>query len=455
MLVVGAGPAGASTALRLARLGVRVRLLDAAGFPRSKPCGDCLSPGATPLLEELGVARRLEDAGAGRLAGWATRGPDGRWFTGTFGASGDGSRAAERPARGEPEGRSPPLLGLALPRAELDAALVEAAVSAGAELREGARAFSLLREDGEVRGVRIRDRGGRAAEIRARVVVGADGLRSTVARRLAGVRRGGRERLALVGRFAGVGPPGAGGVPPWREPDAGVGVGDGTGVAPADGRAGRDGGGPSAPMGEMRIGGDGVLGMAPLGGGRWNVTLVVPRSRASAVSADRRRFFREGLEAYGVAGRFRDAEPIGDLEITGPFEVTPRRTTAPGVLLAGDAAGYFDPLTGQGIHRALATGRAAAAAVLRILRAPSAAAEAAARTAYEAELARILAPGRRVQRLVDEVVRRPGLMGPTAGLLARRPGLASLLLDVTGDRLPASALADPRRLWRAMASAAG
>jgi flavin-dependent dehydrogenase len=202
----------------------------------------------------------------------------------------------------------------------------------------------------------------------------------------------------------------------------------------------------------MRLGRDGVFGLAPLGGGRWNATLVVPRERAGEISADRRRFFRQKLGAYGVADRFADAEPTRELEITGPFQVTPRRTTAPGVLLTGDAAGYFDPLTGQGIHRALATGRSAAAAVLRMLDAPSAAARTAARAAYEAELEGILAPGRRVQRLVDEVVGRPWLLGPASRLLSRRPGLASLLVDVTGDRVPASALADPRRMWRALAT---
>lgn len=420
VLVVGAGPAGASTALRLARRGVRVRLLDAAAFPRSKPCGDCLSPGATPLLRELGVAARLQADGAGELAGWATRTPDGRWIVGRFGAGEADVRPATNGGR-----RRPPVRGLALPRAELDALLVDAAVTAGAELRESVRAFGLLREDGAVRGVRVRDAAGRERELRARVVVGADGLRSTVARRLAGVRRGPRRRLALVGRFDGVAPPEAdGGAPPG--PD-------------------------DVPLGEMRLGRDGVLGLAPLGGGRWNATLVVPRARAGEISADRRRFFRKKLGAYGVEDRFADAEPTRELEITGPFQVTPRRTTAPGALLTGDAAGYFDPLTGQGIHRALATGRSAAAAVLRMLEAPSAAARAAARSAYGAELERILAPGRRVQRLVDEVVGRPWLLGPASRLLSRRPGLASLLVDVTGDRLPASALADPRRLWRALA----
>lgn len=410
VLVVGAGPAGASTARRLAGAGIDVLLLDASSFPRSKPCGDCLSPGATPLLRELGVLERLERRGPGRLAGWRIRTPAGAWFGGRFGGSG-------------PEARPVPRRGLSLPRRELDAALVEAAVEAGARLRERVRVFGLLRRGGRVRGVRARDDAGEDTLLRARVVVGADGLRSTVARRLAGVRRGPRDRLAVVGRFRGV------------EPCRG-----GPGADPASG---------ALPAGEMRLSREGMLGLAPTGAGRWNATLVLPRDRAPRLAPDPAGLFRRRLEDYGVADRFRDAERVGELEITGPFEVVPRRATAPGALLVGDAAGYFDPLTGQGIHRALATGRAAAKAVRTILAAAGPAAAASARLRYEGELHRLLDPGRRVQRLVDAVVSRPWLMEPVGQTLAARSGLASLLVDVAGDRLPPTELVAPRRLARA------
>jgi len=341
------------------------------------------------------------------------RAPDGVWFEGRCGGS-----------PGDESGAAAPRRGLALPRRELDAALVGAAMDAGARLRERVRAFGLLRRAGRVTGVRARDGDGRRRQLRARVVVGADGLRSTVARRLAGVRRGPRDRLAVVGRFRGVAPP-----------EAGSATGTGGG-----------------PVGEMRLSREGMLGLAPTGAERWNATLVVPRSRAARLASDRAGYVRRKLAAYGVGHRFRDAERIGELEVTGPFEVAPRRASAPGVLLVGDAAGYFDPLTGQGIHRALVTGRAAAAAALSILGAPGPAEAESARMRYEADLERLLAPGRRVQRLVDGVASRPWLIEPAGRLLGRRPGLASLLVDVTGDRLPAAALAAPRRLVRAWGS---
>ena len=394
--VVGAGPAGSSLALRLARAGVDVVLLDARSFPRSKPCGDCLSPGATPLLRELDVLSAVEELGPGRLGGWRVRSPGGTWFAGRF-----------DPGRGRG-----PAAGLSLTRRELDAALLDGARREGARVRDRTRAVGLLRERGRADGLRVRDGRGRERELRARFVVGADGLRSTVARELGGVRRGPRRRIALVRR-----------VRAPRGPDR---------------------------TGELRLGRDGVLGLAPVGGDRYNLTLVVPRSAAPAVSRSREEYFRRRVRGYVRRGWSEEIEPVSEIEITGPFEVKPERLVAPGALLVGDAAGYFDPLTGQGIYRALATSRLAARSVLRGLEEP--AREAAALQRYRGEARRLLSPGRRVQRWVDSAVSRPRVIDALARVFAARPSLPSLLFEVTGDRLPARALVRPDRLARAVAA---
>lgn len=392
--VVGAGPAGSSLALRLARAGADVVLLDARSFPRSKPCGDCLSPGATPLLRELGVLEAVEARDPGRLTGWRVRSPGGTWFGGRF---------------GEDRGRGP-AAGLSLPRRELDAALLEAARRAGARQLPRTRAVGLLREDGRVRGLRLRDGAGRETTLRSRFVAGADGLRSTVARRLGPVRTGPLDRLGLVRRVR---------VPAGPE-----------------------------RTGELRLGRDGVLGLAPAGRERYNLTLVVPRSEAAAVSRDREGYVRRRVTGYGLGAWLDTAEPVSEIEVTGPFDVEPGRVTAPGALLVGDAAGYFDPLTGQGVYRALAGSRLAAASILRGLEEPGR--EAAELRRYRDGLARLVGPGKRVQRWVDAAVGRPAVIDRLAPLLAARPGLASLLFEVTGDRLPAGRLLHPGAVVRAL-----
>lgn len=397
VIVVGAGPAGTSLAWRLASAGVRVLLVDARAFPRSKPCGDAVSPGATPLLREIGVWDELRSGPAAgvQIEGWRIRSPDGGWFEGRF------STGIEA---------SPPA-GLAIDRAALDASLLRRALGAGARLRERTRVIALVRRGERVIGVRVRGPDGRQRAWTARVVVGADGLRSRVARGLGPVRGGRRARLGIVARLA----------------------------EPA--RTDR--------WGELRLSREGVLGHAPTSRESCNVTLVVPRDRARELAGDRDAFVRRRLAAYGLEDRLRTARWARPIEVTGPFEATPRRRTAPGALLVGDAAGYFDPFTGQGVYRALSGARLAADTIRRILDDP--ASEAEALSDYERALGRELRTSRGLQRLVDRVVSTPRLIDQSARLLRARPDLASRFVDATGDRLTPEQLLDPRGWLAALA----
>jgi len=186
VLIVGAGPAGSALALRLARAGRDVFLLEAARFPRDKPCGDSLNPGALAELERLGVRRRLEErVRPRRLDGWRVEAPDGEAFKIGFGG-GEGGVG---------------LHGWAVRRRELDQALLDEAVRAGARVRHRVRVFDLLRERGRVVGVVGRE-GTTERSYRGRLVVGADGLRSVVQRRLGLARRRSRWWRIWRGRTA-------------------------------------------------------------------------------------------------------------------------------------------------------------------------------------------------------------------------------------------------------------
>src|SRR4051812_26743505 len=181
VIVVGAGPAGASTAAFLARAGLEVLVLDRARFPRPKPCAECLSPQASRLLDDLGVLSAVERSGPAHLEGVAVRAPDGTWLVGSYGGPRDRRHRPYRP--GSPAGR----------REVLDQILVNAARFAGAAVLEGTRVTDVV-HDGTTRiaGVRALMRDGSRVELRARLVVAADGLRSMIARRVG---------LARVSRF--------------------------------------------------------------------------------------------------------------------------------------------------------------------------------------------------------------------------------------------------------------
>src|SRR5688500_10950956 len=111
VIIVGAGPAGATTALLLARAGAGVLLLDRREFPRAKPCGDCLSAGASAILDRLGLTDAVHALPHARLRGWRISAPDGSTFSAKF---------AQRTC------------ALAVERRLFDGVLVAAAVSAGA-----------------------------------------------------------------------------------------------------------------------------------------------------------------------------------------------------------------------------------------------------------------------------------------------------------------------------------
>src|SRR6266702_925884 len=120
VVVVGAGPAGATTALLLARAGASVLLVDRARFPRDKACSEYLSPATTEILERLGggVVDAVEGSAHAKLYGMKVVAPCGADICGRF-------RGGPRP------------YSFALPRTTFDTILISAAARAGAEVREG------------------------------------------------------------------------------------------------------------------------------------------------------------------------------------------------------------------------------------------------------------------------------------------------------------------------------
>jgi len=181
VIVVGARCAGASTALLLARRGHRVLLLDRGVFPSDMALSTHLVwPRGVAQLAEWGLRESLVDSGCPPL-------PTARMDFGELVLEGPLEPAGEVAEAYAPR------------RSVLDGLLVDAAVRAGAELRERTTVEALLRDGDRVIGVRGRSRGGRPFEAEASLVIGADGAHSTVAR-LAGAGEY-HGRPALMGTY--------------------------------------------------------------------------------------------------------------------------------------------------------------------------------------------------------------------------------------------------------------
>lgn len=182
VIVVGAGPGGSTAAARLAQAGVDVLLVDRERFPREKPCSDIYGPFGARTYLELGVYERLLEAGY-EYPRVVLTSPD---YTAISG---------------------PNEKGLTCPRRVGDNILKENAARLGAEVREEFWVNDLIVEDGQVRGVRAKYQG-EHAEFRCRLVIGADGSHSWVAKRL-GLFADDYEQVYLAGRayYSGCNPP--------------------------------------------------------------------------------------------------------------------------------------------------------------------------------------------------------------------------------------------------------
>jgi menaquinone-9 beta-reductase len=345
--VVGAGPAGAAAALEARRLrpDASVLLVDKAAFPRDKACGDGLGPHAVDELAALGAGHVLD--GYPPIPGLRLRSPR-------------GLEVAGEPARPN----------WVVPRAVLDARLVEAATAAGVELRQ-ASARRLEQRDGLV----LLD-----GELAARVVVGADGANSTV-RRLLGAPSNPDRALAIAIRGYAPAPPGR----------------------------------PEQLIAWVAEGWPAYVWSFPTGTGVANVGYGLLRSRFHADRAELRRRLRDLLP---------EAEPDQDslrahhLPFSS-FRPPPGRGQ---VLLAGDAASLVNPLSGEGIYYALASGRLAARAALTAPGEPAA--------AYRRLLARALGRHLRHSAVLARAIHLPALAEAGLGAAAASPALFETLVEL-------------------------
>jgi 2-polyprenyl-6-methoxyphenol hydroxylase-like FAD-dependent oxidoreductase len=200
-------------------------------------------------------------------------------------------------------------------------------------------------------------------------------------------------------------------------------------------------------LGEMHVG-DGIcVGIAPVAGDRCNVTLVADSLRFGRdVAADPHAFARAALDTLPrVRGRVSDAALNAAAPLaSGPFDRPVRQVAFDGAVLAGDAAGYYDPFTGQGVYQALASAFLIAPCIDDALRRDDA--RAFMFSSYVRARAALVRGPRLVQHGIEAVLSRPGLANHAIGRIRDATPFARAILAVTGDIRPARTLLSPLAL---------
>jgi menaquinone-9 beta-reductase len=357
--VIGAGPAGAAAALFAARRGHRVIIFDKQAFPRDKPCGEGLMPGGRYALRELGLEDALLTGGAPPLHGIQ------------FGRPGEAPAAVPFP---EHDGVQ---AGLGIRRLSFDAQLVDAlGHDSHIEFSAQTEARDIRRQGDGTTTVTTS-----AGEVRARFVAVADGLRSALRHRL-GWTRGPRppHRYGIVAHWATDGP-----VDPWVRItfDQGLEVYEG-----------------------------------PVGGSQRMVALLCYQDRMREFGGQLESRYREITQA--IRPGLGDADLVGSVTAVGPFWYEPTTIADHGSFLLGDAAGFTDPITAEGV----ATGLRQARAFAQALASPNP------ERAYRHAHRRLTKDPRRVAALLLRLSRTPALVDRAIRNHQRSPQTLATLLGI-------------------------
>ena len=392
LIIVGGGPSGAAATLYARRHGLRTLLLDKATFPRDKVCGDALSGKSVAILRELDLldgVRRLPGAAISRII-----------FT--------SPRHTELVIDLRQSSLNQVPEGFVIRRRNFDRFLFEEARQAADTCREGFTVTNLLVEDGYVHGVRGRQGDNTEIEHRGRIVLGADGYNSLVARKTGLYRHDPRHWVVALRQYY------------------------------------RNVGGLSDQI-ELHYVDEVIPGyfwIFPLEDGCANVGIGMLHQYIKERKVDLRQILKAAIDSPAFRGRFTDAEPLEEpVGWNLPVGSKHRRMVGNGFMLLGDAAGLIDPFTGEGIGNALYSARFAVETAREAIEAGDVSEAFLAR--YDRRLWEAIGGELKVSTQLQKIGRHRLLLNFVIGKAARNKEMGNLIAGMIANEVPRKKLANP------------
>tara|TARA_B110000438_G_C15810124_1_gene649236 strand:+ start:1544 stop:2800 length:1257 start_codon:yes stop_codon:yes gene_type:complete len=305
VIVVGGGPAGCATALDLNRRGYSVALCDQAKFPRDKVCGEFISPGADPILEQLGVLNAIESLKPKRLKGVAISSYESMELDIDYPAA---TETAVRPT------------SLSVPRYQLDALFIKQVQSVGVKVFEQHKVTNFVFNAGCVAGIEGWDENKTSFFLRCKLVVDAGG-RNAVSLKKFNLKRERSSKIALSAHWQGV-----------HLPDEYC---------------------------YMHVSKPGYTGISSVGNGRANVVLVVDRLnnerdwKGERVENLETFYHRALMQNCRRSKMLESGERVESVRSVESLAFTVKPVPCDGLVLVGDATGFIEPFTGEGIYLSL------------------------------------------------------------------------------------------------------
>lgn len=397
VVIIGGGPAGSANAALLAQAGKNVLVAEKSLTPTEKVCGGFICPQAFEILERIGVRKEVEAHAHGEINGFILAAPGGSRIEARF--------PRFRGLYGHRKN------GISMHRSQFDDLLLKNAEKQGATVWRGARLVSLRIEDHEVR-LFVKMHGEKEPiGITAQIVIGADGRTSTVAR-CAGLAlpAAGTPRGVVHGHFEGV-------------------------------TSGGD-------KGEMHIlSGGAYVALNFMSDGLCNFSYVADAEKLRNLRKEKDAVIRKAISSSPhLTKMFAGARLREPLRLLMPLRVSVKNPCGDRIMLVGDAGGFFDPLTGEGIFQALLTGQMAAEVAIEALDAGDCSERMLSR--YGRMRARWTRPKKLLWQLFQGLIRRENLVNRFAAFLAKNPGMANLLIGFTGNYISPSVLLRPSILMK-------